>query len=437
MYLRTPKRYQVNNGRRRRHLIGSTRWLWLWILTPIVVVAGYFIYEGRDQYGPQVRDAIATVVNDAQGGIATIVAPTALPTTDPSDHIIRGDNAWVQGAMEQATDEYRQAAAGAPNDVRVHYRYTYGLIMEGQYAEALTAAENAVTANPFSADAWAIRALALEKNGRYPEAIASALQALSIDPKSATAYAFMSETYLDANQPAQAEEKANQAVNANPDSAEAHFARGRFYAESAFLDDDALADYGTAHDLAPNMPQVLVELAWINWRAENYDVGLDQLEQVVENNPNNIDALYALGFFQYQVYGDPNKAEDYLTRCVQSAPKNIPCLNYLATVQIGLGNAADAAQTYQRIIDAGTTQSIYYLRAGRTYATLNDCSKAIPLLRLGYTMERSAAEPNADYLDAFEEYMSQCGAPAAVPNNPPPSGPATEGAPLLIPLDGA
>jgi tetratricopeptide (TPR) repeat protein len=342
----------------------------------------------------------------------------------------------VQGAIEQATNEYGQAVAGAPNDARIHYRYTYGLIMEGDYDRALIAAENAVTANPFSADAWAIRALALEKNERYPEAIASALQALSISPNNANALAFMSETYLDADQPAQAEEKANQAVNANPDSAEAHFARGRFYAESAFLDDEALADYGEAHDLAPNLPQVLVELAWINWRADNYDVGLDQLEQVVEKNPNHLDALFALGYFQYQVYGDPNKAEDYLTRCVQADARNIDCLNYLATVQIGLGNPADAAQTYQRIIDAGTTQAIFYLRAGRTYATLNDCGKATPLLRLGYAMERSAAAPDADRLSAFEEYMSQCGAPIAAPNNALPSGTSTPGAPLLIPLDG-
>ena len=240
----------------------------------------------------------------------------------------------------------------------------------------------------------------------------------------------MSQTYLDAGQPAQAEEKANQALEIDPDSAEAHYAHGRWNAESAFLDSAALADFQAAHDLAPNLPQVMIDMAWANWRSENYDVGADELDQVIETNPNNLDALFALGFFQYQVYGDPNKAEDYLTRCVQADPKNIPCLNYLATVEIGLGNQQAAADTYQRIIDVGTDNPIYYLRAGRTYANLSDCNKATPLLRTGYSMEQQQPEPDVERLAAFEEFMSQCGAPF----NPQFSQNVTPDAPLLVPL---
>ncbi len=429
MYLRTPKRYQV--GHKRRHLM-SLRWLWLWILTPLVAVGGWMIYEGRDQYGPPVRQFIANAVDNASGGFATITAPTPLPTTNPTEHITRADNAWAQGAIEQAVGEYRSAASGAPNDERVHFRYTYGLLIEGELAEALTAAESAVTADPFSADAWAIRALALEKNKKYPDAIASALQALSIDPKNANALAFMAETYLDADKPAQAEEKANQAVNANPESAEALYARGLYYADSAYDDTSALQDFQAAHEIAPNLPQVMVEMAWADWRAENYDQGLEQLQQVVENNPNNLDALFAIGYFQYQVYGDPNKAEDYLTRCTEADPANLDCLNYLATVQLALQNPADAAKSYQRIIDTGVTDPVYYLRAGRTYVTLTDCNKATPLLRIGYQMEQKLAEPNADRLDAFRQYLLQCNSP--IVSSAPSSG-ATPGAPLLIPLD--
>ena len=109
-----------------------------------------------------------------------------------------------------------QRQSSAPNDVRVHYRYTYGLLIEGKYKAALGAAEHTVTANPFSSDAWAIRALALAHNKQYAAAIASGLQALSIDPNNATALAFMAETYLDADQPGQAEEKANQAIERRP-----------------------------------------------------------------------------------------------------------------------------------------------------------------------------------------------------------------------------
>jgi len=172
-------------------------------------------------------------------------------------------------------------------------------------------------------------------------------------------------------------------------------------------------------------------MAWSNFQLENYDVMLDELQQVLTNNPNNLDALYAIGRVQYQIEGDPNKAEDYLTRCTEADPKSHDCLSYLALVKIGLGNPQDAAALYQRIIDIGTTDPIDYLHAGRTYATINDCKSAVPLLRTGYQMEQKQAEPNGDRLSAFQEYMSQCSAAFA-----PVISTQESGAPLLIPLGG-
>jgi tetratricopeptide (TPR) repeat protein len=314
--------------------------------------------------------------------------------------------------------------------VRVHYRYTYGLLISGRYAEALEAAEHTVTANPFSSDAWAIRALALARNERFGEAIASGLQALSLDPDNATALAFMSQAYLDADLPALAEERANQAVETNPDNAEAHYARGLWNAYSSFDRVTALDDFQAAHDLAPNLPQVLVDMAQANFGEGNTDLAIDQLEQVIEANPNNLDALYNLGYIENQANGDAEKAEDYLSRCLQVDPENIPCLVYLAGIK-SFSDQTAAAELYQRVIDAGTTNPLYYLRAGRTYVNLNDCQKANPLLRVGYQLEQALDEPDGDRLAAFQEYMSQCGSPFVPSANEP-----TTDAPLLIPLDG-
>ncbi len=426
MYLRTPKRYQV--GHRRRHLF-SIRWLWLWILTPIIVIAGWLIYQQRDQLGPPIRQFVADTVDNARGGIATMTAPTALPTTDPADHIIRGDNAWSQGAIEQAVAEYKAAADGAPNNVQIHYRYTYGLLIDGDNAAALSAAEDTITANPFVADGWAIRALALARNQRYPEAVASALQALAIDPKDVDALAFMAEAYLNAGQPATAEEKINQALQIDPNSFEANYMQGVWTVQANFDYTGALDAFQTAHDLAPNMPQALINMAWANWNLDNSAVGLDELEQVVENNPNNLDALYALGYIHYQVNNDTQQAEDYLNRCIQVDSKNASCLSYLATIKTISGDQQGAADLYQRIIDAGTTSPLDYLHAGRAYANLSDCNKATPLLRQGYTLEQQQDQPDGDRLAAFQEFMSECGAPYV------PAAQSTTTAPLLIPLD--
>ena len=409
MYLRTPKRYQT--GRKRRHLFGSLRWLWLWILTPIIVFLGYQIYERRDEFGPPVREFVDNAISDARSGISTVVAPTPLPTSDPTQRIVRAGNLWAQGAIEQAISEYELAREGAPNDIGVHYFYTYGLLIEGRLQEALEAAEDTVTANPFSSDAWAIRALALSRNGRQAEAIASAMQALSLNPNNATAMAFQGQAYVDAGQPGLAEDAINRALSNDPDNFEAHYARGLWNLAANFDSFASHDDLEIAYDLAPNMPSIAVELAWAKWRIQDYDEGYALLEDVLELNANNLDALYAIGYMNYQVYNEPNKAEDYLSRCVQNDPDNLSCLDYLAIVQLGLQNVDAALETYRRLIATGTQNPIYFLRAGRTFANAGDCRTASPMLRTGYDLEQQQASPNMDRLIAFEDFMIGCNVP--------------------------
>jgi hypothetical protein len=51
-------------------------------------------------------------------------------------------------------------------------------------------------------------------------------------------------------------------------------------------------------------------------------------------------------------------------------------------------------------------------------------------------LEQKLAEPNADRLEAFREYLLQCNSPlVSAPSSS--SQTATPGAPLLIPLDGS
>lgn len=428
MYLRTPKRYQ--SKKRRIHLF-SLKWLWLWILTPVVVVAGYLIYENRAQIAPPMIDFIENSVDSVSGGVATLTAPTPAPTADPSDRIRQGDNAWAQGAIGEAVTAYEQAAQNAPNDVHVHVNYVYGLLIERQTDKAVAASERAVNANPFSADAWAVQAWALSRDEQYAAAIASGLQALSLDSEHAMALAFMAEAYLDAGQPGLARERANQALNADPNSPEALFASGLINAYSAFDDATAISDYEAARAAAPHLPHIPIELAWSEWRLGNVETAYGLIEEVLETNPNNLDALYLIGSISSQSYGEYQEAQDYFTRCTQIDPQNISCLDQLATMQVILGETQAAAQNYQRVIDAGGDAPVNYLRAGRTYVSLGECRLAIPLLREGYAMEQALAEPNIDRLTAFEEFLLECNAPF----NPQFAEiPPTE-APLLVPLE--
>ncbi|MFQ3568703.1 MAG: tetratricopeptide repeat protein [Aggregatilineales bacterium] len=418
MYLRTPKRYRP--GRPKRHLI-STRWLWLWIVTPLVVMLGLFIYERREEYTPLITSFFSGLVQEAQTGLSTVTAPTPLPTTDPAQRLAMADSAWSRGAIEEALREYGAVIDSVPNDVQVHYRYTLGLIIQGRSSEALAAAERTLTANPFSSDAWAIRALALDRNGQPEQAIASALQALSINPRNARALAFMAEAYLDANRPELAAETVRRALDIDPDSYEANYVSGLINWQVRYDLQAARDDLRAAQNQAPNLPYIAVDRAWLEWNLGNYEVARELLQDVVELNPQNLDALYASAYLSYQAFGEPNRALDYLERCIQASPRNISCLSYLGIVRTALGDTQGAVEAYRALMQTETTNPSHFLNAGRAYINIGECSSAITLLQRGYDLERARAEPNFDRLAVIEALLRDCGVAVAPLFGPAPA----------------
>lgn len=408
MYLRTPKRYQV--GRRPRRHLFSTRFLWLWILTPIIVVLGWQVYERRDEFGPPVVSFVNNMVNSAQSGLSTVTAPTPLPTEDPAQQITRANNAWERGAIEDALKDYEAVLENAPNQVDVYYRMTFGLIMEGQSADALEMAERTVTANPFSADAWAIRALALDRNGRYGEAVASALQSLSLSPNNPRALAFMAESYLDAGRPELAQTTVDRALAADPNSFEANYVNGLLLRDSVYDYLAARDAFRTARDLAPNLPYIVVDLAWTEVNLQNYEVAQELWQGILELNPNNLDTLYALSWLSVSAFGEQEQARDYIARCLQVDDDNRSCLSYQGTLQRLAGDTAGAAQTYQRLIRTGTTNPAHFLAAGQAFITVGQCDSAVTALEEGYDLERQSGAPDVDRLATFESLLIQCGA---------------------------
>lgn len=420
MYLRTPKRYRPG---KKRHLF-SLRWLWLWLLTPLIVLAGWQLYERRNELRLPVEQAVANVVNAVSGGIATAVAPTSTPRPDPSERLSAADGAWQSGAIEEAVNAYKDILSDVPNDVGVHYRVALGLILSGRYPEALTAAEATVTANPYSADSWAILAYALALNERPAEGIATALHALTIDPNSARAMAYLANAYFDTNQIGRAAETVERALEVNPESPEAYYVRGLINHYSRFDFEAARDDYLTALQFAPNMTDVSVSYAWLSWILQEYDTAQATLLEVLELNPNNLDGLYLLSFLYSNAYGDQEQALEPAQRCVELDPANRACLFQLGNIQVLLGNPSEALDAYRRLIDTGTQNPRHFLAAARAYLdSAGDCQSAVSLLSEGVRLEREALEPDANRLAAFEELLATCGsAGAAVSPDATPTG---------------
>lgn len=426
MYLRS--RRSAYSSRSQRRGRGCLRALLVWVLAPLLIFIGVGIYQNRGLFTPLVDQALGDLVSQGQGVIATMQAPTAVPTPDPANNLRLAESAWQIGNFQEATRLYGLVVTATPNDVQPHFRYTLGLIMQGRTQQALTAAEDTVTANPFHHDAWAVRALALNRAERYRESIASAQRALELNPNSARARAYLAKSYADLGNPNGGLDEVNRALEADPDSPDALYVRG--YINQRYLFDfvSAREDLQVAFDRSNEMPHIgLVLWQVLSRETTTVEAGLGVLRAILERNPENIAVLLELGFYYRVLGGNRDQAFTYLQRCVAADPDNAACHYELGRVQAANEQNDLARLSFERVIEIGATDPRHYYWAGyMTRINLGDCGRATQYYQSGYALAQQivAANPNnalmTSILGDFETELANCGQ-FVVPPTPEPA----------------
>lgn len=416
MHIRTPHRYRG----KRRNLIASRTILML-IIIGLLAGTGAFVLQNAATLQPIAYELIGTAVVKAQDQAMTIVAPTATATRDPRNDLVTANNFWNRGSVSEALRLYVPLLPSVPNDMSVYYRVTLGLIIQGSVVEAVEYGEMTVNADPFSSDAWAMRAWALDWAGQSDRAIASALQAKDLDPKNARAWAYLAEAYYAAGQSNRAFDTAENAINLDNTSAEAYRARG-FISWQLADPDSALEDFNTAFELSsttnPGLAGLIaVDIAKIEIGKTNYQGAVDKLKEVLETNPDNTQALMWMGKTLTGQMGDAPQGSSYLQRCVDVAPESIGCNYELGRAQYKItGQETAAAESFARAVQLGSQVPRHYYWAAESQIGIGNCAKALEYMESGYTLARD--QEDTEIIDALEAIMSRCGAnfgPSVVP----------------------
>lgn len=437
MYIQTPKRYR---GTARRSMISCGRLVGLALLVALIA-GGVFIYQNRDTIQPQIARIASGAMRSMEEQVATMTAPTPTPTTDPTVNLVNAENAWARGSISEALTYYQQAVPSQPNNVLVHQRVTLGLLTRGDVEQALDYAERTVTADPFSADAWATRSFAFSWEDDYEQGIVSALQALDIDPDHVAARAFLAYGYWGAGQTELANSRATQAIEADPNRFEGYWVRALIRENNLFDFEGARSDYESALSLAQEQSPPLVGviaagLARIQAIVDNDNEGaVATLNAALQSDPDNVTALYWLGWVHFSRRGDAGQAQTPLENCVDIDPENYECLYLLGRSFQRLENADAALELFLQAIDLGTPYARTYWWAANMEVVLGSCNNAAPLLETGYQMVAPGGLPavdegNTELLEAYVTLMNDCRVPIPGQFAPSPTPESTEEAAL-------
>ena len=415
MYLRTPKRYRPK--RRQMHLI-SRRTVALLVLIPLLAFAGWLIWQNRAQVRRTVDESVVPAVEGLIVSARTQVAPQPTPTATPD--LLAAQTACraaqQQGNLREAIDQCLILANASPNDVQVHYEFTHLLVITSdrgrnrqQLQRALIEAEKTINANPELPHGWAIKAMALSWLGDTQGALAAGLQARALDETFAPTYAFLGKIYQDLGQYNLAENYLDQALtldNAGLAAADALRNRGKLLSDQG-LYQDALTPYRLALQQAPTQTYIAVELAQNLVALEEIDEAIGVLTAALERSPNDASVLWYLGTVHYR-NGDPPRAYEYYSRCLDQNPEAVLCLSYLGGLQWLDGDYATAANNLQRAIELGSDDPDDFYQLGNSLASLGRCPEAIPYLREGLLI----AQENEDEArqQRFRDALQSCGA---------------------------
>lgn len=432
MQINTPKRYR---GRQRRGLFSCGRIMLNVVLVALILI-GIGLYQIRDTFQPELVEMVNTGIAQVNDWQATQLAPDPTPTENPQVTLVDAANNWSAGRVSFAVDAYTSIINTVPNDVMVYSRVAEGFLTRGNTDDALAYAEDTVTANPFSADAWATRSFVYSWTGDVAQGIASAQQALVLDPENARAQAYLGYAYYESGLSDDARASAEDAIATDPNLWAGYWVRG-LVNENIFPVDYVAAesDYQRAYDLAREQNPPLAGVAGAGLgrvvRSSDLERAVTLMNEMLNFDDSNRELLFYLGVIQYREVGEWAQGRDLLTDCVEIAPEDVDCWYHLGRARDLLDDQVGALDAFERTIELDTQSAFHYYWAARLARTTNSCSAAEPYLEIGYDMvidgglpsrEEGTADAPALIAD-FTDELDICRI-TIVPNDPTPESTA-------------
>jgi tetratricopeptide (TPR) repeat protein len=268
------------------------------------------------------------------------------------------------------------ALAAQPHNSRLHRAVGEALLGKLVVKEALAEYSHSIELTPDSADAWLGRADAYLYLKRLDKALSDLDRAILLRPKDTNALYKRAQLHLDRREYRKANEDCSRVLAVVPDAAVIVRARAIIRWQFVKDFDGALADWNHLAKLQPKSAEAQRCIGVLHLGRRDYPQALAALKEAVALKQNYAEAKWALA----QIYLWQGKHKDALAELdplVAQFPKGPPeTLNVRGDVYRAMGQLAEAAADYRRLIQLRPTNLEAYVSLAGVYQKLNEPDRA-------------------------------------------------------------
>ena len=256
-------------------------------------------------------------------------------------------------------------------------------LRSGDAAAAVTAAQDAVTANPQDATAQRLLATALRAAGDRDAAVAAIEHAIELAPDDAELHLVHAGLLLDEHQIDEAQAALARTIGLDPNQFPAYIVQGQLAIARGDLD-EAERVARVAARIAPEHPHVATILGGVAMRRGDADGALATLARAAERAPEDQQVRHALGF-AYMAKGHFAFAEQAFRSLLESRPESRATRVLVADLARRQGRAADAADLLSPLLEGEPTAALLRT-AGMLEYDAGRAERARELLRRAFDL---------------------------------------------------
>jgi protein O-GlcNAc transferase len=331
--------------------------------------------------------------NDLNTALADFEKVVHLAPTAEQGHSALGAVLVRLGRTSEGIRELEKALAMKPSDGSAEQNLALAYVETGQYSKALplfakldaAARADKQQQQPYILAAYA-QALAGTK--QFPAAIARMKEAVAADPQSADLHDELGSLYAQHQDWVHAKDAFNAALQINPNLAAAHFHLGM--ALLAEQQPGALDELNQAYQLAPQNPEVALQLGQALAAAGQDDQAIPVLRHAIELDPKSTVGAYQLGL-ALQRTNAPQEAIPLLQRAADADPQNVAILTNLGMALCQAQQAKDAVPVLQRAVALAPDDVTAHQNLAAAYIQLNQFDDAVEQLRISLKLSPDAA----------------------------------------------